>query len=105
MNNPEATTTYISNGSNNIPTAEQDTNVSLPKHIDSPIPSNIDPWSQQCAEEELTVNHPHMSVVLRVKLGDFLKVKGIDFHNHGTVKSIDPVRIYRYNAYDPIPLV
>lgn len=32
----------------------------------------------------------HVSVVLRVELGDFLKVKGIDFHNCSTVKSIGP---------------
>ena len=89
-NNPEATTTYISDGSDDIPAAEQDANVSLPEHLDSPIPSDIDPRSQQCAEEELTVNRAHVSVVLRVELGDFLKVKGVDFHDRSTVKSIDP---------------
>ena len=89
-NNPEATTTYISDGSDDIPAAEQDTNIRLPKYLDSSIPSDIDPQSQRYAEEELTVDHAHVSVVLRVELGDFLKVKGIDFHDRGTVKSIGP---------------
>ena len=59
--------------------------VSIPKHHRCLVTLPHVLVLQQHPEEEYTINRAFLSVVFRVEVGAFLKIAGIDFHDHGMV--------------------